>query len=73
MNLYVDIENGTDLPQNPLICSSLLLPDLRLFASYGSIYNDHELDTESPLTQLVRANVPLPMLFGVKGLDEQAS
>ena len=53
-----------------ICCSSVLLPDLRLFGSFCNIYNDHELDAESPLTQLVRANMPLPMLFGVKGVDD---
>ena len=71
VNVYVDIDDGTVLLQNPLICcSSVLLPDLRLFGSFCNIYNDHELDAESPLTQLVRANMPLPMLFGVKGVDD---
>ena len=71
VNVYVDIDDGTVLLQNPLICcSSVLLPDLRLFGSFCNIYNDHELDAESPLTQLVRANMPRPMLFGVKGVDD---
>eukprot|EP00435_Cladocopium_sp_Y103_P070497 s127_g35.t1 len=57
-----------DFPQiRPFICcSSVLLPKLRLLAGYD-IYGGHDLDAESPLTDLVRANLPLPMLFGVKG------
>ena len=50
------------------ICAAVafLLPKLRLLAGYD-IYGGHDLDAESPLTDLVRANQPLPLLFGVKG------
>jgi hypothetical protein len=49
-----------------MCCSSVLPPKLRLLAGYD-IYGGHDLDAESPLTDLVRANQPLPLLFGVKG------
>lgn len=76
INLFVNNEddNRPDAPQNLLMCcSSPVLPDLRLLAGFEAstiiIYNDHQLDSESPLTELMHANTPLPMMFGVKGLD----
>eukprot|EP00438_Fugacium_kawagutii_P027428 Skav217154 [mRNA] locus=scaffold2621:329458:330228:- [translate_table: standard] len=67
-------DDEEDTPQNLLMCcSSLLLPDVRLLAGLEAgafkLYDDHLLDAESPLTKAVRANMPLPVLFGVKGLD----
>ena len=59
-----------DMPQNtPMICcSSLLLPGLRLYIGFD-VYYEHHLGADSPLTDLVRANLPLPMFFGVTGFD----
>ena len=66
----LDTEDEEDLGQNPMIlCSSPLLPELRLLTIYvvsGTDYGDWlELDPESALTKLLRANMWLPMLFGV--------
>ena len=57
-----------DLPQNPMIiCSSLLLPELRMVASDGDVHNTHGLQADSPVTALVQASKALPVFFGVKG------
>ena len=67
INLSVDQDSSAE---NPLICcSSLLLPQLRMNSSCGNIYECHDLDAESPLTDLVQRSLPLPMFLGVKGLD----
>ena len=59
------------MKENPLICcSSLLLPELRMLASIGNIYDTHDLYEGSPLTELVRASRPLPMMLGVQGFDD---
>ena len=59
---------------NPLVCcSSLLLPKLRLLSGISgciNIYTDHNLDADSPLTDLVRLSMPVPLFFGVRGLDD---
>ena len=58
-----------DAQMRPLMCcSSLLLPELKLFSGFD-IYEDHHLDADSPLTDLVRANLPVPIMFGVTGFD----
>ena len=66
MYVHVDCEN---LLPNPIICcSSLLSPELRMRANIrcGDI---HDLDEESPFTDFVLTNMPLPLFFGVKELD----
>lgn len=70
--VYVWVESHTDGPQNPLVCcSSLVFPELRLHSMREREYQEsHDLDASSPLTELVRANMPLPMFFGVKGFED---
>ena len=70
--MYVWVESHTDGPQNPLVCcSSLVFPELRLHSMREREYQEsHDLDASSPLTELVRANMPLPMFFGVKGFED---
>ncbi|CAE7258100.1 aglC [Symbiodinium natans] len=67
---WINVSVDHDLPMNPMIsCSSLHLPELRMEASLGSVYDVHDLQAESPLTELVRASKPLPMFLGVTGFD----
>lgn len=68
--VYVEPDNSQS--QKPLVCcNSLVFPELRLLSlpDYET-EKDHDLDATSPLTELVRANMPLPMFFGVKGLED---
>ena len=51
--INIHVQRSTIEPDpNPLICCSLLLPELRMSASMGNVYDTHDLDTESPLTEL---------------------
>ncbi|CAE7421360.1 aglC [Symbiodinium natans] len=71
LNLWVHEKDDEVVPQNVLMCSSLLLPELRLCASCEDIEGTHMLDGESPLTELVRTGMPLPMLIGVSSSINQ--
>ena len=45
-------------------------PWIWVYVSVESHTDGHDLDASSPLTELVRANMPLPMFFGVKGFED---
>ena len=67
--MYVWVKDDNDGRQNPLVCcSSLVFPELRLHSLRDREENEIDyLDASSPLTELVRAGMPLPMFFGVVG------
>lgn len=70
--IWVYVQEDSGLPRKPLVCcNSLVFPELRLLSLPGRDHQEtHDLDATSPLTDLVRANMPLPMFFGVKGLED---